>query len=91
MKRLNNYKEADIEEGGKEVTSVMGQKKKKEQIGRVRQEVPTETDMSHTSEPDTQKATITFLFLCLPLPFSYYIFLLFDLCSLLLFSFQLKA
>lgn len=29
MKRLNNYKEADIEEGGKEVTSVMGQKKKR--------------------------------------------------------------
>lgn len=37
---------------------MMGRKKT---MGRERLEVPTETDMSHTSEPDTQRGNITAL------------------------------
>lgn len=60
---MNNYgsegsRNRAITEDGEEVDSIMGKKK---QIWMERQEVPTETDMSHTSEPDTRRGNITFL------------------------------
>lgn len=69
-------KEGDraIGEGGEEVNNV----KKKKQIGSERQEVPTETDMSHTSEPDTRRGNITFLSLSLSLSFSHNIYFFFS-------------
>lgn len=72
MTGLNNYKgrggrRHEVEDG-KEVDGVMCKIiKYLKKDWRERQEVPTETDMSHTSKPDTQ--SITFLSLSVSISF----------------------
>lgn len=63
MIRLNQYKEGVREKlQRKNKKWILDKKKKKKrQMVRDRQEVTTETDMSHTSEHDTWQGNITFL------------------------------